>query len=149
MGFVGPNTLKHFVQEYFGDYKKIKDIGDGTVTDAISTLNNSLLPAVNYSDEKSLCFTLFESDKSIVMFGWCIVDTLLNQWTKRGTVSFGRELGGTGYAVITSAERTSVCVSTTFGQRTKTGFNIYVEDSNGNLTDAVGHTAFYLVLAVK
>lgn len=42
MGFVGPNTLKHFVEKYFGDYKKIQDIGDGTVTDAIASINNSL-----------------------------------------------------------------------------------------------------------
>lgn len=42
MSFVGSNALKHFVEKYFGDYKKIQDISDGTVTDAIASMNNSL-----------------------------------------------------------------------------------------------------------
>ena len=42
MSYVGPNTLKHFVQKYFGDPDNIKGLGDGTVTGAIKDLNDSL-----------------------------------------------------------------------------------------------------------
>ena len=34
MSYVGPNTLKHFVQKYFGNPKNITGLGDGTVTGA-------------------------------------------------------------------------------------------------------------------
>lgn len=38
MSYVGPNTLKHFVQKYFGNPKNITGLGDGTVTGAIKAL---------------------------------------------------------------------------------------------------------------
>ena len=39
MSYVGPNTLKHFVQKYFGDPDNIKGLGDGTVTSAIKAVS--------------------------------------------------------------------------------------------------------------
>ena len=47
MSYVGPNTLKHFAQKYFGDPDKIKDIGDGTVTDAIRSVAADAAGAVS------------------------------------------------------------------------------------------------------
>ena len=41
--YVGPNTLKHFSKKYLGDPDNIKSLGDGTVTGAIKTLNDSLV----------------------------------------------------------------------------------------------------------
>lgn len=69
MGFVGPNTLKHFVQKYFGDYKKIKDIGDGTVTDAISTINNSLQQTsrILYTSERNTISITPEFDCNVLI----------------------------------------------------------------------------------
>lgn len=40
--YVGPNTLEHFSKKYLGDPDNIKSLGDGTVTGAIKTLNDSL-----------------------------------------------------------------------------------------------------------
>ena len=40
--FMGPVAFRGFIEKYFGAPSNIKDIGDGTVTDAIKTLNDSL-----------------------------------------------------------------------------------------------------------
>lgn len=86
MSYVGPNTLKHFVQKYFGNPKNITGLGDGTVTGAIKalltrvtgaessikTLNDSLgsirekLIAIDYAYGENAYTRTVDSDNELI-----------------------------------------------------------------------------------
>lgn len=112
-------------------------------------LNDSLVGKILRNDSNGGCFLLHSTNDTDILFGWEGANQLLDEWTITGNVTFGVKTEGTGYAVFTSTERTEPTITTSFSDKTTTGFRIYVEDPDGRLTDAKGYIVYYLVVGAK
>ena len=95
------------------------------------------------------CFVLHSTNAFDILFGWVAAKQFLDQWTIKGDVVFGATTEGTGYAVFTSAERVKPTTTTTFANKTQTGFELVVEDPDGGFTDGESFIAYYLVVGTK